>query len=42
MVYGEGGLKFNDLFVPGIFLMILGCLLISLTGQTVLDFIGIP
>ena len=42
MVYGEGGLKFNDLFLPGILLMILGCLLISLTGQTVLNFVGIP
>ena len=42
MVYGEGGLKFNDLFLPGIFLMITGCLLISLTGQAVLNFIGIP
>ncbi|HEY0656989.1 MAG TPA: DASS family sodium-coupled anion symporter [Pyrinomonadaceae bacterium] len=42
MVYGEGGLKFNDLFLPGIFLMILGCLIISLTGQAVLNFVGIP
>jgi sodium-dependent dicarboxylate transporter 2/3/5 len=42
MVYGEGGLKFNDLFLPGILLMILGCLLISLTGQSVLNFVGIP
>lgn len=42
MAYGEGGLKFNDLFVPGIFLMILGCLLVSLTGQSVLNFVGIP
>ena len=42
IVYGEGGLKFNDLFLPGILLMILGCLLISLTGQSVLNFVGIP
>jgi sodium-dependent dicarboxylate transporter 2/3/5 len=42
MVYGEGGLKFNDLFLPGIILMIVGCLLISLTGQSVLNFVGIP
>jgi sodium-dependent dicarboxylate transporter 2/3/5 len=42
MIYGEGGLKFNDLFLPGIILMVLGCLLISLTGQSVLNFVGIP
>jgi sodium-dependent dicarboxylate transporter 2/3/5 len=42
MVYGEGGVKFNDLFLPGILLMILGCVLISLTGQAVLNFVGIP
>lgn len=42
MVYGEGGLKFNDLFLPGIFLMIIGCLLISLTGEVVLNLVGIP
>jgi sodium-dependent dicarboxylate transporter 2/3/5 len=42
MVYGEGGVKFNDLFLPGIVLMVFGCLLISLTGRIVLNFIGIP
>jgi sodium-dependent dicarboxylate transporter 2/3/5 len=42
MVYGEGGLKFNDLFLPGILLMLIGCLLISLTGQAVLNLVGIP
>jgi solute carrier family 13 (sodium-dependent dicarboxylate transporter), member 2/3/5 len=42
MVYGEGGVKFNDLFLPGIVLMIFGCLLISLTGKFVLNLIGIP
>jgi solute carrier family 13 (sodium-dependent dicarboxylate transporter), member 2/3/5 len=41
MVYGEGGVKFKDLFVPGIILMILGCLLISLTGRAILRFAGI-
>jgi sodium-dependent dicarboxylate transporter 2/3/5 len=41
MVYGEGGLKFNDLFLPGIIIMLLGCLLISLTGRWVLNFAGI-
>ena len=41
MVYGEGGLKFKDLFLPGIIIMILGCLLISLTGRAILRFAGI-
>ena len=42
MAYGEGGLKFSDLFGPGLFLMILGCLLISITGPAVLKMAGIP
>lgn len=42
MVYGEGGVKFKDLFVPGIILMILGCLLVSLTGRFILNWVGIP
>lgn len=41
MVYGEGGVKFKDLFLPGIIIMILGCLLISLTGRAILRFAGI-
>ena len=41
MVYGEGGVKFKDLFIPGIIIMILGCLLISLTGRAVLRLAGI-
>jgi di/tricarboxylate transporter len=41
MVYGEGGLKFKDLFLPGIIIMLLGYLLISLTGRAVLNLIGI-
>jgi len=42
MVYGEGGIKSSDLFVPGIILMLAGSLLISLTGPAVLELIGIP
>ncbi len=42
MVFGEGGVKFSDLFLPGIILMAAGCLLVSLTGRSVLNFVGIP
>jgi sodium-dependent dicarboxylate transporter 2/3/5 len=42
MVYGEGGVRFKDLFVPGIVLMLTGCLLVSLTGRFVLNLVGIP
>ena len=42
MAFGEGGIKFGDLFWPGLLLMIIGCLVVSLTGQTVLNFMGIP
>jgi sodium-dependent dicarboxylate transporter 2/3/5 len=39
MVYGEGGVKSTDLLLPGLVLMFLGCLLISLTGPAVLHFL---
>jgi sodium-dependent dicarboxylate transporter 2/3/5 len=42
MVYGEGGLTQADLLVPGLVLMLLGCLLVSLTGPYVLSLAGIP
>jgi sodium-dependent dicarboxylate transporter 2/3/5 len=42
MVFGQGGVKFGDLFWPGIVLMVAGCFLVSLTGQAVLNFAGIP
>ena len=42
MAFGEGGVKFGDLFWPGLLLMIVGCLVVSLTGRTVLNFVGIP
>lgn len=41
MVYGEGGIKSSDLLSPGLVLMLLGCLLVALTGPSVLRFVGI-
>jgi sodium-dependent dicarboxylate transporter 2/3/5 len=42
MIYGEGGITFSDLAVPGLILMILGCVLVSTTGPLVLNLLGIP
>lgn len=42
MVYGEGGVRSADLFVPGILLMVLGVVLVSVTGPFVLRLMGIP
>ncbi|HYH86862.1 MAG TPA: DASS family sodium-coupled anion symporter [Pyrinomonadaceae bacterium] len=42
MVYGEGGVRSGDFLAPGLALMLLGCLLISLTGPFVLNLLGIP
>lgn len=42
MVYGQGGITFCDLAIPGLLLMILGCVLVSLTGPYVLNLVGIP
>ena len=42
MAFGEGGVKFGDMFWPGIGLMIVGCLVVSLTGRAILNFAGIP
>jgi len=42
MIYGEGGITFSDLAIPGLILMILGCILVSLTGPLVLNLMGIP
>lgn len=42
MAFGQGGLRFTDLFWPGLLLMVLGCALVSVTGKTVLNFVGIP
>ncbi len=41
MAYGEGGLRTSDLFYPGIVIMVLGCLIVSLTGRYALGFVGI-
>jgi len=41
MVFGEG-VKSSDLLIPGLILMLLGCLLVSLTGPAVLQLMGIP
>lgn len=41
MVYSEGGVESADLLAPGLILMILGCLLLSLTGPFVLSLLGI-
>lgn len=41
LAFGQGGLKFGDLFLPGIVLMVVGCLVISLTGKWVLSLAGI-
>jgi solute carrier family 13 (sodium-dependent dicarboxylate transporter), member 2/3/5 len=42
MIYGEGGISFSDLAVPGLILMILGCILVSTTGPLILNLAGIP
>ena len=42
MIYGEGGITFSDLAVPGLILMLLGCVLVSATGPWVLNLAGIP
>jgi sodium-dependent dicarboxylate transporter 2/3/5 len=41
MVYGEGGVRFDDLFRPGMMIMVLGCLIIALTGSQILRAVGI-
>jgi solute carrier family 13 (sodium-dependent dicarboxylate transporter), member 2/3/5 len=42
MAFGYGGIKFSDLFRPGLLLMLIGCLIVSLTGKSVLNLAGIP
>lgn len=42
MAFGQGGVRFSDLFWPGFALMILGCGLVSLTGKFFLNLAGIP
>ena len=42
MAFGQGGVRFGDMFWPGIFLMIIGCAIVGLTGRQVMSFVGIP
>ena len=42
MVFGHGGVKFADLFIPGFILMLTGCFIVSLTGRAILNLAGIP
>jgi sodium-dependent dicarboxylate transporter 2/3/5 len=41
MVYGEGGIRPRDLLITGTVLMIVGCLLITLIGPSVLQWLGL-
>jgi sodium-dependent dicarboxylate transporter 2/3/5 len=42
MIYGEGGITFSDLAIPGLILMLVGCVVVSITGPLVLNLVGIP
>lgn len=42
MAHGEGGLRSSDIFYPGIVMLVVGCLLVTLTGRPVLNLVGIP
>lgn len=42
MAFGRGGVKFGDMFWPGILFMFTGCLLVALTGKHILGLAGIP
>lgn len=41
MAFGQGGLRFSDLFWPGLLLMALGCAIVSVTGRAFLSLMGI-
>ena len=41
MAFGQGGLRFSDMFWPGFILMSLGCAVVSITGQFFLNILGI-
>jgi sodium-dependent dicarboxylate transporter 2/3/5 len=41
MAYGEGGFTARDLLIPGLILMLAGCLIVSLTGERVLSAVGV-
>jgi len=42
MAYGEGGITARDLLLVGLPVMFVGCLLVTLTGSTVLGLFGFP
>jgi solute carrier family 13 (sodium-dependent dicarboxylate transporter), member 2/3/5 len=42
MAHGEGGLRSTDLLYPGLAIMLVGCVIVSLTGRMVLNLVGIP
>jgi sodium-dependent dicarboxylate transporter 2/3/5 len=42
IVYGEGVLRTRDFALPGMVLMVVGCLILALTGPTVLKWVGVP
>jgi sodium-dependent dicarboxylate transporter 2/3/5 len=42
MAYGEGGIRQSDLLVPGVVIMLIGCVLVSVTGRAVLNLAGVP
>lgn len=42
MAYGEGGIAARDLFAVGLPIMLVGCVLVTLTGGLVLGLMGIP
>jgi sodium-dependent dicarboxylate transporter 2/3/5 len=42
MAYGQGGLRGQDFLLPGILLMLLGCILLTLVGPTALRWAGVP
>ena len=42
MAYGEGGLRTSDLLVPGLIILVVGCILVGLTGRPVLRMAGFP
>jgi sodium-dependent dicarboxylate transporter 2/3/5 len=42
MVYGQGNIRLRDLALPGVVLMVAGCLLIAFAGPGVLRWLGIP
>ena len=41
LAYGQGGLRVRDLFIPGVILMVIGIVLVSVTGPLVLGLFGI-